>query len=710
MKKIITPIIYLLCIAYIVPFCTIYIFDVFNFQKHSIFKYLDITYIYPTLFSKQKYMIVAFCLSMLAFFLLTRKLAILDNNNEHGSSRWITNDELNNFFCKRTLSKDGIHHGKKSFGGILVRKLGLSIWHEVEALHSIVIGTTGSGKTRKVLIPSIMISSQAEHTHKKVLKIKILSKEEYIRYLNKKKQKERSKFWNHKVVYQVLFMFHKVINKVKILFNLCEVDTLIVSINSIIDLRKKLYLERMKDIKIDYSFHKDLIKIDTQDILTTLKKGKVKLKVSYTVYGDSFLVNDTKKELYRTYKNYLEENGYRVILIDMRKNWIGDCWNPMQSVIRSLEQGKKEEADMYAKDIAATLCPDSKLSEKIWTDGERAIISAVILAVADSDCPEEQKNLYSCYQILSTLGQPDTNDHVKLNDYFNSLELGNVARTAFGPAVLATDRTRMSFYVSAAATLGLFSSALVAKQTARSTFDITSLAYEKTAVFLVNPDEKNNMDPLASLFVDEIYRVLSLEANKSKGQLVRRFHNYLDEFGNMGKQNSFAKRLSVSRGKNILYHLFIQDFGQLEEVYGKDVSNIIKANCNLLIYISTQNLETAKEVSEKIGNKTIVTTSVNESTNESIFLNPHGNITKSLMPKPLFNANELMQLEEGKAVVLRIRMYPMLTHLEDCSFYDFYQNLKPSNDEPIRSDIPLTAYIPEVKETYDFIGEFNTFK
>ena len=118
-------------------------------------------------------------------------------------------------------------------------------------------------------------------------------------------------------------------------------------------------------------------------------------------------------------RNYLVKQGYDVYLLDLRKQWTGDQWNPMTSVVRCLKENKTDEADMYAKDIAAALCPESKMSEKLWTDGERAIIAALILAVAGADCDDSQKNLYTCYQILNTLGQPDEDDHVALNDFFS---------------------------------------------------------------------------------------------------------------------------------------------------------------------------------------------------------------------------------------------------------------------------------------------------
>ena len=44
--------------------------------------------------------------------------------------------------------------------------------------------------------------------------------------------------------------------------------------------------------------------------------------------------------------------------------------------------------------------------------------------------------------------------------------------------------------------------------------------------------------------------------------------------------------VSVARSRNIRFHFFIQSFSQLNNVYGKEVSQIILDNCGL-VYLKT---------------------------------------------------------------------------------------------------------------------------
>lgn len=701
-----TAILLIFLILFLMPLCTVYIFDCFTFQQKDVLEYLNPFYLYKGLTSDMKHMIVWLCLSGFIILLMTGKLAVLQNHNEHGSAKWASISEINKIFHKRIQTHDGFKDDHDEVGGMVVKKRGQNVWHECQSIHSLVIGTTSSGKTRKTLIPSIVVAAHSKFHDHYSLSIKVLSKQKYDKYKKRKETLGNISLFGYHVFTNLDSSFQRFYKK------LCgklghNYKKMIMVEEEKLNLNDFFNINKLKDIDFRYRY-KGKGQIDEYGILYLNTSGKVKVYLDFVINKDSMFVNDPKKELYKMFKTYLEKKGYHVVLLDLRKSWTGDCWNPMSSVIRCLEENKVDEADMYAKDIASALCPESKMSEKIWTDGERAIIAALILAVAGADCPKEQKNLYTCYQILATLGQPDEDDHVPLNDYFDGLPIGHIARTAFGPAALATDRTRMSFYVSACTTLGMFSSTMVAKQTAKSTFDMTKFSSEPTAVFLVNPDEKTNMDALANLFIDEIYRVLSIEANKTGGKLQRKFHYFWDETA-AGKQPDLGKKLSIARGKNIQFHLYIQDFGQLEEIYGKEQTATIKANCNLMIYISTQNLETAKEISDKIGSKTIETSSVNEQTGESVLFMPKGSVSRSLMARPLLNPNELMKLEDGKAIVIRMRMNPMLTTLEDCSTYEFYNELQYYLDEPSRNDGPLEPYIPEINNEYNSSPDFSQY-
>ena len=60
------------------------------------------------------------------------------------------------------------------------------------------------------------------------------------------------------------------------------------------------------------------------------------------------------------------------------------------------------------------------------------------------------------------------------------------------------------------------------------------------------------------------------------------------------------------------FQFFIQSFSQLDNVYGKEVAQIILDNCGL-VYLKTNTQETAEAISKRLGKKTIESKSMSQS-------------------------------------------------------------------------------------------------
>ena len=89
------------------------------------------------------------------------------------------------------------------------------------------------------------------------------------------------------------------------------------------------------------------------------------------------------------------------------------------------------------------------------------------------------------------------------------------------------------------------------------------------------------------------------------------------------------------------FQFFIQSYGQLSQVYGKDVASIIQDNC-ALVYLKTNTVETAEIISKKLGRATVETNSMSRSTDP---MKVGANKTISLMGKELLTATEIIALK-----------------------------------------------------------------
>jgi type IV secretion system protein VirD4 len=122
----------------------------------------------------------------------------------------------------------------------------------------------------------------------------------------------------------------------------------------------------------------------------------------------------------------------------------------------------------------------------------------------------------------------------------------------------------------------------------------------------------------------------------------------MDEFGNMPAIEGMANIITVCLGRNIRFNLVIQAYAQLKNKYGDDAETI-EGNCGNTIYILSNNYETAKTISQKLGDGTI-----NSTSRSGKGLSTDKSKTEGVDGKPLLTPNELMELQEGESVVVRV--------------------------------------------------------
>lgn len=455
--------------------------------------------------------------------------------------------------------------------------------------------------------------------------------------------------------------------------------------------------------------------------IATTRGGKTRKIVALLILicamaRESILCNDPKKELYKMFKRHLTSLGYKVLCLDYRFLQYSDCKNPMDRVINFFKENDIDEADQAAQDLVETLVVDNGAGEKIWIDGQKAMTKSILLAVGQANIPENKKNFYSVYQTLAVRGKESSfngdtkRTKMELTVYMEYLEEDNVARIAFAPIRNSPERTRGSFMSSTLTTLQLFSSRKLNRVIGKSDFQFKDFAEEKIALFIVNPDEKSTYDKIASIIYDQSYQEFVEMANKNGGTINKRIHNIFDEAGNMAVIKDLDKKLTVSLGRGILYHLFIQSYAQLEKLYEVAGKKTIVDNTITKFFISSGDYDTCEEISKRIGEETIW---VNSQTGQfSQNASPSGgSVQHNQQKRRLMDANELLSsdLRSGKGIILtKTYEHPAKVNLPDISQYEaFYKEMDnpkeyveiPNTDREILYAIPRWIVITESELT-----------
>lgn len=421
--------------------------------------------------------------------------------------------------------------------------------------------------------------------------------------------------------------------------------------------------------------------------------------------GESAIFHDNKGELYRRFHKLFERFGYTVNVIDFRFMKKSQHWNPLKLIVDCFKNEKEprvDDADQFTDDFVNQVVVDNGQGERIWIDGQKAMIKSIILAVVQANIKDSRKNLFSVYQVLSVLGKEVTfkgekNPKMLLTAYINSLEEINPARVAFTPIANSPDKTRGSFMTSTLSTLAIYNGQNLAKLLSESDFSFSDYADGKHVLFIINPDENSKYNPIVSVLIDQAYQELVRCATATKDMhLKKRLHFLLDETGNMAPINQIQNKLTVALSRWIFFHLFLQDDNQLDEVYGEQIAKIIRGNCNLKTFISSADMNTCKAISEEIGNETLWVASQSGNFNNNASQNG-GGITYNQQQVPLIDPNVLryQDVTDGKGIIVtRTYFGAMQNYLPDMSEYKWYKELEEDDSRQDEEDRKISYAVP----------------
>lgn len=168
------------------------------------------------------------------------------------------------------------------------------------------------------------------------------------------------------------------------------------------------------------------------------------------------------------------------------------------------------------------------------------------------------------------------------------------------------------------------------------------------ALFLIVPDFDKSNHILSTTCIAQITYMLSRKASLSKScSTDREVVFILDEAGNMCPIENFAETLTVCLGRGLKFIPIVQSFAQLKEMYGENYKTLVD-NCANTVYIMSTDVDTTEEISKMTGEKTIVTNSRNGGV-----LSLDKNITESLETVPVIRYDDLMRLKLGENVVIK---------------------------------------------------------
>ena len=491
----------------------------------------------------------------------------LENKNEHGSSKFADMKEIEKTFVKENINS--------------INSVGFPVWYEKKngkfenvyfdnkSPHYLFIGSTGSGKSVTVVIPECFMFATAKEKHSVVVTdpkaeifnatSKVFKDNGYdvitIDFRNPNKSNKINIMqpiideWKEYCKYHeaMLFLFAHFVKSNRI--KLDNIDD-------------KKYLDKIKE---KYVLEDYLI-----DIISTNKKGIEELTNDRKMYEKDIFKEKMQEDI--SLKNFLSLKSNEELIYMIRE-------------YQNLSSKHQAESNRLVISLADLIFVDKEANDKFWINSAKQLF----IGICGIFLEDYQNGIITENKInISSVKKFQNSSLIKENQTFlqknvNNRKYGSLSKDYLTSILSAAENTYKSITAVFGEKMAIFDDLNVENVTSSNEFKFTDLGSKPTALYIIVPDEDRAYFQLVTIIIGMLTKDLTKFANfpENKGQLPVMVEWILDEFANCPPLNSIETLVSVARSRRMRFQFFIQSFAQLEQVYGKEVANIIIDNVAL---------------------------------------------------------------------------------------------------------------------------------
>ena len=344
---------------------------------------------------------------------------------------------------------------------------------------------------------------------------------------------------------------------------------------------------------------------------------------------ESFIVHDVKGEIYNILSGELKKQNYNTIVINLDDPTVGNNFNPLSLPYDLYKSGQKDKAFELLESIGYYFCCNETFNpstDPFWINAAISLFVGLALFLFEH-AKKDEINISSLINFVSDLDK--VSEQVKQYDKTSPTYI-NLSNIILAPSdtkgsIISVFNQNMRLFASREALLKMLSS---------SNINLLNIQKEKTALFIIS-NNKLTSRRLVPLIIDECYY-----AALTTNDITRRLNIVIDEFENLIPINDFNNMLTLARGFNIKFSIFVKSFLELKNVYGAEKTELLKIVLGNIIYLLANDVETLEDISKLCGTKQT----------ENGF-------------EPLISVEDLKLLNAFEAVILMPRISPIKTKL-----------------------------------------------
>ena len=395
----------------------------------------------------------------------------------------------------------------------------------------------------------------------------------------------------------------------------------------------------------------------------------------------SMVITDLSGEIYKKTSNYLKSQGFNIKVFAPEELNKSHTYNPLLRLRDLNEQEKSKEISELSQILINSVSQSNSTSSTsdFFNQSAQRILNILIYCLV-----KQPYKAYCNFHNLNYLLNKFSANSEELDTFINIHTADNQAifteYTSIKYNNSSDNSTLQSILLTAQTAVNKFTNQNLAKITTSNTIDFESFREEKTAFFIIIPQQKLSY---YSFLLNILYtQMFNSAMEKAEDEIKDKLPIYflLDEFGHL-KIPDFPTIITTIRKYKVSLNLVLQSTKQLE-IYGhSQAETILNGGVANQIYLSID-LETAQKLEKILGESQITQTL------------DSGHISQTR--ERLMTSSELMRLsDKDRAIYLITGKTPILLKMKAPYFKQF----------KFRKKVKLGAY-PLETNTNNLILEY----
>lgn len=303
----------------------------------------------------------------------------------------------------------------------------------------------------------------------------------------------------------------------------------------------------------------------------------------------SMVITDPSGDIFDKTSGSLAARGYKVRVLNPLDLKHSIKFNPLAGL------ESPTDIDEIAHILVKTAFPNS--TDPFWNQGAETIISVLARTLSNGG-----KDLGSYQNLANVLHLLNNFEDGEPLSEFISKYADDVTYSQFKGFVSNAENTMQGLLATAKTSLKAFADPSLASLTATNDFEFQSLRDEKTALFLIFPQNRlSYYSFLMNIFYTRLFHFcLDDEKFDPEGLPI---YFLLDEFGHLHIPD-FSSIITTTRKRNISISIILQSISQLEKQYGReDAETILSGGIASRLFSSGLDNKTNRMLAETLGLK-----------------------------------------------------------------------------------------------------------